>query len=45
VKPSLVPSKFNMGNFAQRTKGADPWADFFSSRQSLEQAIKQVKKL
>ena len=45
VKPSLVPSKFNIANFAQRAKRADPWADFFRSRQSLEQAIKQVKKL
>jgi len=45
VKPSLVPSSFNIGNFAQRAKRADPWADFFQSRQALAPAIKQLKKL
>jgi bifunctional non-homologous end joining protein LigD len=45
VKPSLVPSSFNMGNFAQRAKRVDPWKDFFRSRQSLEKAMKQIKKL
>jgi DNA primase len=45
VKPSLIPSKFNIGNFAERAKKADPWSDFFCSRQSLEKAIQQVKKL
>jgi bifunctional non-homologous end joining protein LigD len=45
VKPSLIPSKFNIGNFAERAKKADPWSDFFRNRQSLEKAIQQVKKL
>jgi bifunctional non-homologous end joining protein LigD len=45
VKPSLIPSKFNIGNFAERAKKANPWSDFFRSRQSLEKAIQQVKKL
>jgi bifunctional non-homologous end joining protein LigD len=44
VKPSLVPSSFNLGNFAQRAKRSDPWGDFFRSRQSLEKVIKQMKK-
>ena len=45
VKPSLIPSDFNIGNFAERARKADPWNDFFRSRQSLERAIQQVKKL
>ncbi len=45
VKPSLVPSSFNIGNFAQRAKRADPWADFFRSRQSLDKAMKQIAKV
>jgi bifunctional non-homologous end joining protein LigD len=45
VKPSLIPSKFNIGNFAERSKKADPWSDFFRSRQPLEKAIQAVKKL
>ena len=42
VKPSLVPSDFNLGNFP-RLKRPDPWRDFFKSRQSLAQAIKRMK--
>jgi bifunctional non-homologous end joining protein LigD len=45
VKPSLVPSSFNIGNFAQRAKRADPWKGFFQSRQALDAAIKRLKKL
>ncbi len=30
VKPSLIPSKFNIGNFAERAKKTDPWSRFFS---------------
>jgi bifunctional non-homologous end joining protein LigD len=45
VKPTLVPSDFNMGNFAVRLKRADPWSDFFESRQSLKDAMATVKKL
>jgi len=45
VKPSLVPSKFNIGNFAERATKADPWDDFFRNRQSLEKALQQVKKI
>lgn len=35
VKPSLDPSKFNLGNYAKILTGTDPWKDFFKSRQSL----------
>jgi len=45
VKPSLVPSDFNMGNFAKRLRRADPWGDFFRARQSLKEAARRVKKL
>jgi DNA primase len=38
VKSGLDPASFNMGNFAQRAKRRDPWADFFRSRQSLKAA-------
>jgi bifunctional non-homologous end joining protein LigD len=45
VKPSLDPSSFNIGNFAKRMERADPWKDFFRSRQSLTDAIKKLKAL
>jgi bifunctional non-homologous end joining protein LigD len=45
VKPSLDPSSFNIGNFAKRMERADPWKDFFRSRQSLTDAIKKLKVL
>jgi bifunctional non-homologous end joining protein LigD len=35
VKPSLDPSKFNLGNYKKGLAGPDPWKDFFKSRQSL----------
>ena len=45
VKPTLIPSDFNMGNFAKRLKRADPWSDFFENRQSLKDAIRLLRKL
>lgn len=45
VKPALDPSNFNIGNFAKWSKRADPWMDFFRSRQSLEGAAKMLTKL
>jgi bifunctional non-homologous end joining protein LigD len=45
VKPTLVPSDFNIGNFAMRLKRAGPWSDFFEVRQSLKDALAAVKKL
>ena len=45
VSPDLVPSDFNLGNFADRLKKPDPWADFFKSRQDLKPAIKALKSL
>ncbi len=45
VKPTLVPSDFNMGNFAKRLKRADPWSDFFENRQPLKDAARLLSKL
>jgi bifunctional non-homologous end joining protein LigD len=45
VKPTLVPSDFNLGNFAERLKHADPWSDFFEDRQSLKDATQLLSKL
>jgi bifunctional non-homologous end joining protein LigD len=45
VKPTLVPSDFNLGNFHQRLERPDPWGTFFQSRQSLTQATALVDKL
>jgi bifunctional non-homologous end joining protein LigD len=45
VRPTLKPSDFNLGNFEARLKKPDPWADFFESRQSLDRALKALKRL
>jgi len=39
VKPSLVPSDFNLGNYEKWLAAPDAWEDFFDYRQSLKQAI------
>jgi bifunctional non-homologous end joining protein LigD len=45
VKPSLDPVTFNLGNFSSRRKKKDPWADFFTSRQALSDAVARLKKI
>jgi len=45
VKPTLVPSDFNMGNVDKRLKRADPWSGFFESRQPLKDAARLLGKL
>jgi bifunctional non-homologous end joining protein LigD len=45
VRPTLVPSDFNMGNFHQSLQGPDPWEDFFRSRQSLKDAMVRLRRL
>jgi bifunctional non-homologous end joining protein LigD len=45
VKPALLPSDFNLGNFARRLARADPWRDFFGSRQALEDAVRSLSRL
>jgi bifunctional non-homologous end joining protein LigD len=43
VKPSLNPADFNLSNFQRRLTQKDPWADFFSSRQSLQAAMSRLR--
>jgi bifunctional non-homologous end joining protein LigD len=45
VKPSLDPAAFNLGNFRQRLRARDPWAEFFNSRQTLKNATARLKNL
>ena len=45
IRPDLVPSSFNLGNFELRLKKSDPWKDFFRKRQSLEDASRLLQKL
>jgi bifunctional non-homologous end joining protein LigD len=45
VNPELDPADFNLGNFLRRARRADPWRDFFRSRQSLQDAARLVAKL
>lgn len=45
VRPSLVPAKFNLGNYQEVLKKKDPWKDFFSCRQTLTAALGRLKKL
>jgi len=45
VKATLDPASFTIKNFGKRTKRADPWKDFFDSRQSLATAIRAIKRL
>ena len=45
VKANLRPADFNIGNFSTRLKRADPWGDFFESRQSLKSAARLVSRL
>ena len=45
VKPTLIPSDFNIGNFHKRLGRSDPWEDFFRARQSMKDAMAGLKKL
>jgi bifunctional non-homologous end joining protein LigD len=45
VKPTLIPSDFNMGNFRSRLEGSDPWENFFRARQSIKDAMAALKRL
>jgi bifunctional non-homologous end joining protein LigD len=44
VKPTLDPSKFNLGNYEKVLARADPWKDFFTSRQALPSKKASPKK-
>jgi bifunctional non-homologous end joining protein LigD len=45
VKPSLDPSRFNLGNFEKHLAGSDPWQSFFRKRQSLAEAVKALHRI
>ena len=45
VRPSIDPAMFNLGNYRERLKRKDPWADFFKSRQNFAAASKRLNKL
>ena len=45
VKPSLDPSRFNLGNFEKQLAGFDLWQDFFRRRQPLGEAVKALRRV
>jgi bifunctional non-homologous end joining protein LigD len=45
VKPTLVPSNFNISSFHKRLEGSDPWEDFFRTRQPIKDAMAALRKL
>jgi len=45
VKPTLVPSDFNIANFHKRLGRPDPWENFFRARQSIKDGMAALKKL
>jgi len=45
VRSTLDPSDFNLGNFANRLKGDDPWKNFFEYCQSLGDAAEGLRTL
>ncbi len=45
IKPSLDPASFNIGNFADWSKRADPWKSFFAAPQDLKRAAALLAKL
>jgi bifunctional non-homologous end joining protein LigD len=44
VGSPLNPSDFNLGNFTERLKRADPWKTFFQCRQSLKDAAETLRR-
>ena len=45
VRAGLDPAAFHLGNYARELRKADPWKDFWTSRQPLERALRAVSKL
>jgi len=45
LSSDLDPADFNLGNFRRRARRADPWKDFFRTRQSLSDAARLLPKL
>jgi bifunctional non-homologous end joining protein LigD len=44
VKPTLIPSHFNLSNFRRRLERSDPWENFFRTRQSLKDAMAALRR-
>jgi bifunctional non-homologous end joining protein LigD len=45
VTPSLESEAFTMANFSGRLEKRDPWANFFQRRQSIQAAIRGLRRL
>jgi bifunctional non-homologous end joining protein LigD len=45
VTPQLDPANFNVGNFEERLRRSDPWADFFRARQPISAAAKALGRI
>ena len=45
VRPTLDPSELNLRTIGRRLTRADPWADFFRTRQVLARAIDAVERM
>ena len=44
-KTSLDPAEFNIGNFKSRRKRTNPWERFFTSRENLKAAERELQRL
>jgi bifunctional non-homologous end joining protein LigD len=44
VTPRLDPSQFNLGTYARRFDGPDPWKDFFRQKQSLAAVMRAARR-
>lgn len=44
VSPSLDPAAFNLGNYARRLDGPDPWKDMFTHKQSLAAVMRAARR-
>ena len=45
VRPTLDPTAFNLRTIARRVARADPWKNFYRSRQSLTRALQAIARL
>ena len=45
VTRTLDSDAFNLGNYAKRLRGPDPWKQFFAKRQSLREPLRAVRDL
>ena len=45
VRPALDPTAFNLRTIVRRVARADPWKNFYRSRQSLTRALHAVARM